>query len=32
VLVKAFGDVLIAAQARGFRDLVESCGDSSVVR
>jgi len=32
VPVKAFGDTLIAAQARDFRDPVESCGNSSVVR
>ena len=27
VPVKAFGDILIAAQARDFRNPVESCGD-----
>jgi len=30
-LVKALGDVLVAPQARELGDLVESCGDSSVV-
>jgi len=32
VLVKALGNVLVAAQARLFRNLIKSCGDSSVIR
>jgi hypothetical protein len=32
MVVEAFRDTLVAAHARELGDLVESCGDSSVVR
>ncbi len=30
--MKALGNILIAVQARNLRDLVEACGNPSVVR